>query len=102
MYIWLSIRLFVSVCVAVLLFFRLTDSTIDHPEGLTVQQLAEITGITRRELARIIQSLALAKYKLLSKAPATKDVKDDDMLTVNKKFSSKSVSEHLNQLVGDQ
>ena len=40
------------------------------------------------ELKRVLQSLVFSKYKLLSKLPKSRDIKDDDEFVVNTKFST--------------
>jgi cullin 3 len=63
----------------------------DLPPGeyLTCQEIQARTNIPRNDLARNLQSLAVAqKTRILRKDPMTKDIKDDDKFYFNDKFHS--------------
>lgn len=66
----------------ILLLFNEADS-------LTVADLAEQTAIPDSDLKRAVGALCLGKAKVLKKAPKGKTMAPDDVLTFNRKFSSK-------------
>lgn len=57
-------------------------------ESLSFVALQSLTSIPESELMRNLQSLACAKYKLLSKEPKSRDVKKEDKFTFNASFTS--------------
>lgn len=59
-------------------------------EQLTYREIADATGIAPLELKRNLQSLACAKGKqILTKEPASRDINEDDLFSVNERFASK-------------
>lgn len=59
-------------------------------DTLTFKELLDTTQINEDELKRIMQSLSLTKYKILTKSPATKEVNAEDTFTFNERFNSRS------------
>ncbi|KAJ1462111.1 Cullin [Pelagophyceae sp. CCMP2097] len=59
------------------------------PSQLTLAQIAEATAIPSSELKRHIVSLSTPKHRILNKESKGKGVADDDVFTVNAKFTSK-------------
>lgn len=57
---------------------------------LTYQQISSATRIPEKELIRHLQSLSLAKYRVLRKDPLEKEVKPTDKFHFNDNFSSRS------------
>lgn len=57
---------------------------------LTYQQISSATRIPEKELIRHLQSLSLAKYRVLRKEPLEKEVKPTDKFHFNENFSSRS------------
>lgn len=56
-------------------------------ESMTIEAVSKATNLKDSELHRIVQSLVSSK--LLLKSPEDEQVKDSDVLTLNKKFTSK-------------
>ena len=52
------------------------------------QDIKSATAIPEVDLQRNLQSLACAKYKILKKHPAGRDINPDDTLTFNADFSA--------------
>ncbi|KAI0925756.1 hypothetical protein AcW1_008104 [Taiwanofungus camphoratus] len=69
--------------VILLLFEDLSDG-----EFLTYEEIKAATSIPDAELKRNLQSLACAKYKILKKHPAGRDVNAEDSFTFNADFSA--------------
>ncbi|CCM00091.1 uncharacterized protein FIBRA_02118 [Fibroporia radiculosa] len=69
--------------VILLLFEDLPDS-----EFLTYEEIKSGTAIPDQELQRNLQSLACAKYKILKKHPAGRDVNPHDSFSFNADFSA--------------
>lgn len=70
-----------SMCV--LMLFNGSDS-------LTYKEIADRTKVPEQDLIRHLQSLSLAKHKLLRKEPRDKDVKPDDVFHFNNNFTCRS------------
>mmetsp|Transcript_70308 Transcript_70308/g.187332 ORF Transcript_70308/g.187332 Transcript_70308/m.187332 type:complete len:620 (+) Transcript_70308:94-1953(+) len=58
---------------------------------LTLAEIEKATGLSQSELKRVMQSLALSNFKLLSKEPKTKEVEATDKFTVNKGFTNRMI-----------
>ena len=58
----------------------LTSSPADPRSA--AQDIAKVTGMVRTELGRTLQTLACAKYKVLTKTPKGRDVDDTDRKSV--------------------
>lgn len=67
----------------VLMLYNKTDS-------MKFREIVEATKIEQAELKRIMQSLSLAKYKILNKKPMTKEVNEEDVFSFNENFTSKA------------
>ncbi|CCG83406.1 Cullin-3 [Taphrina deformans PYCC 5710] len=63
-------------------------NNIADSESLTFTDLQSMTSIPESELMRNLQSLACAKYKILSKDPKSRDVKATDKFSFNSSFTS--------------
>lgn len=59
-------------------------------DTMTCKEILEATEIPEGELTRHLQSLSLAKYRVLRKEPREKEVKLTDRFSVNDDFTSKS------------
>ena len=70
--------------VIILLLFE----TMSQDDFLTYQEIKEATKIEESELKRNLQSLACAKYKILKKHPAGRDINDEDSFSFNADFSA--------------
>ncbi|KAJ3297596.1 hypothetical protein HK104_000336, partial [Borealophlyctis nickersoniae] len=57
-------------------------------EAVTYRRIREITDIPDPDLKRTLQSLSLAKYKILLKSSKGKEIKDTDTFTFNSAFTS--------------
>ncbi|KAL2830034.1 hypothetical protein BDW59DRAFT_170319 [Aspergillus cavernicola] len=70
------------------------------PEGgtLTYRQIQEATTLTDQELKRTLQSLACAKYRVLSKKPKGRDVNDTDEFAYNPTFTDPKMRIKINQI----
>ena len=60
-------------------------------DSLTCEEIEVQKGIPSGELKRTLQSLSLAKYRVLTKDPKTKDVSPSDIFSFNDAFSSRNV-----------
>eukprot|EP00184_Porphyridium_aerugineum_P006505 CAMPEP_0184695378 /NCGR_PEP_ID=MMETSP0313-20130426/3022_1 /TAXON_ID=2792 /ORGANISM="Porphyridium aerugineum, Strain SAG 1380-2" /LENGTH=823 /DNA_ID=CAMNT_0027153815 /DNA_START=274 /DNA_END=2745 /DNA_ORIENTATION=- len=69
---------------SVLLLFNTTDS-------MTFEEILAETKIPDAELKRVLQSLSLAKYRVLTKKPATKEVNPRDEFSFNDSFTNKQM-----------
>jgi len=56
---------------------------------MTFKEIKDATGIPIPDLKRNLMSLTLAKYKVLTKTPKEKEIKDDDAFAFNTAFKSK-------------
>ncbi|CAN8075215.1 unnamed protein product [Agarophyton chilense] len=72
-----------AYAMCILLLFNDNDS-------LTYKEIADATLISESELIRHLQSLSLAKHKVLKKEPREKEVKPDDKFIFNADFQSRS------------
>ncbi|KAJ5782392.1 hypothetical protein N7457_004166 [Penicillium paradoxum] len=72
----------------------------DIPDGESMQypQIQEATGLSDPELKRTLQSLACAKYRVLTKEPKGKDVNTTDKFSYNTSFSDKQLRIKINQI----
>ncbi|KAJ5952020.1 Winged helix-turn-helix transcription repressor DNA-binding [Penicillium vulpinum] len=72
----------------------------DIPDGesMSYPQIQEATGLSDPELKRTLQSLACAKYRVLSKNPKGKDVNSSDQFSYNTSFSDKQLRIKINQI----
>ena len=59
-------------------------------DSATFAEILEATGIPEDELKRIVQSLSLAKYRILTKSPPTKQVESTDVFSFNEGFTSRT------------
>jgi len=67
-------------------------------EPLSYANLQAATNLTAVELKRTLQSLACARYRVLSKTPKGKDVNESDTFTVNLNFSDPKYRIKINQI----
>lgn len=72
-----------SHAMCVLMLFNSTDK-------MTYKELKVATKIPETELIRNLQSLSLAKYRVLTKEPATKEVNENDVFSFNDKFTCRN------------
>ncbi|KAL4957715.1 Cullin family-domain-containing protein [Aspergillus filifer] len=72
----------------------------DLPEGgtLSYRQIQEATSLSDQELVRTLQSLACAKYRVLSKKPKGRDVNDTDEFSYNPSFTDPKMRIKINQI----
>ncbi|KAL4920463.1 hypothetical protein BDW62DRAFT_208968 [Aspergillus aurantiobrunneus] len=72
----------------------------DLPAGgtLSYRQIQEATKLTDQELKRTLQSLACAKYRVLSKKPKGRDVNDTDEFAYNPTFTDPKMRIKINQI----
>lgn len=72
----------------------------DVPEGATLQysQIQEATLLSDVELQRTLQSLACAKYRVLSKRPKGRDVNPTDEFSFNTAFTDPKMRIKINQI----
>lgn len=54
----------------------------------TIQDISNSTNMVAAELKRTLQSLACAKYKVLSKFPKSRDISETDSFSFNSSFSA--------------
>ncbi|KAJ5492097.1 Winged helix-turn-helix transcription repressor DNA-binding [Penicillium expansum] len=71
---------------------------IPDGEGMQYAQIQEATGLSDPELQRTLQSLACAKYRVLSKTPKGKEVNSTDQFSYNTSFSDKQMRIKINQI----
>ncbi|KAE8148150.1 hypothetical protein BDV25DRAFT_131493 [Aspergillus avenaceus] len=69
-----------------------TDGTLNY------LQIKDATNLSDQELTRTLQSLACAKYRVLSKKPKGKDVNPTDEFSYNKGFSDPKRRIKINQI----
>ncbi|KAK1140737.1 hypothetical protein N8T08_009938 [Aspergillus melleus] len=72
----------------------------DLPEGgtLNYSQIQEETKLSDQELKRTLQSLACAKYRVLSKKPKGRDVSTTDEFSYNAGFTDPKMRIKINQI----
>jgi cullin 3 len=79
-----------SACVLVL--FNTADE-------LSFADIARATEIEPRELKRTLQTLACAKYRVLTKTPRGKDVNEADTFAFNAAFANKAINFKISNVV---
>jgi cullin 3 len=57
--------------------------------GVTFRELSTLTGMTDSELKRALMSLALGKFRILTKNPPIKTFVAEDVFAINESFESK-------------
>jgi hypothetical protein len=67
-------------------------------ESITYQELSQATKLSDIELKRTLQSLACAKYRVLSKSPKGKEVNTTDKFSVNLSFADKRTRIKINTI----
>ena len=67
-------------------------------EAVTYEELSAATKLSDDELKRTLQSLACAKYRILSKSPKGKEVNPGDKFVVNLNFSDPKYRIKINQI----
>lgn len=67
-------------------------------EGLTYDQIKQATNLPDAEIKRTLQSLACAKYKVLTKTPKGREVNETDTFTYNEKFTDSRFRVKINQI----
>jgi len=72
-----------TYALVVLLLFE----NVDEGDILTYEEIKNATAIGDPELQRQLQSLACAKFKILKKHPAGRDVHPDDSFSFNHEFT---------------
>ncbi|EED22944.1 nuclear pore complex subunit Nup192, putative [Talaromyces stipitatus ATCC 10500] len=71
---------------------------VSEGETLSYGQIKEATGLSDRELKRTLQSLACAKYRVLTKKPKGKDVNETDQFAYNNAFQDPKMRIKINQI----
>ncbi|CAG7919927.1 unnamed protein product [Penicillium olsonii] len=67
-------------------------------EGLDYREIKKLTGLSDPELIRTLQSLACAKYRILTKTPKGKEVNETDTFRYNAGFTDKQKRIKINQI----
>ncbi|MCJ1284036.1 hypothetical protein MMC26_003367 [Xylographa opegraphella] len=70
----------------------------DDEESIGYAELKAATSLSDEELKRTLQSLACAKYRVLTKSPKGKDVNETDTFSVNLKFEDPKYRIKINQV----
>uniref|UniRef100_A0A7S4K5Q3 Cullin family profile domain-containing protein n=1 Tax=Paramoeba aestuarina TaxID=180227 RepID=A0A7S4K5Q3_9EUKA len=83
---------------SVSLFQALVMLLFNEKDVYTFVEIKEKTGLEDKELRRILQSLAVAKIRVLGKKPMTKDVNDDDRFCINQNFKQQLFRIKINQI----
>ncbi|KAJ9117605.1 hypothetical protein QFC22_004455 [Naganishia vaughanmartiniae] len=83
-------------CAVILLLF---ENVVDGEE-LTVKDIKEATQIPESDLFRSLQSLACAKFKILTKTPKSRDVGPDDQFSFNNNFTCPLAKIKIQTIVG--
>lgn len=78
----------------VLLLFNDVSAT----SQLSYKDLSSATGLSDGELKRTLQSLACAKYRVLTKHPKGRDVNETDTFSFNSKFEDPKMRVKINQI----
>ncbi|KAL9603045.1 MAG: hypothetical protein Q9219_001409 [cf. Caloplaca sp. 3 TL-2023] len=78
----------------VLLLFK--DKSVN--DEITYEHIQAASGLDDQELKRTLQSLACAKYRVLTKSPKGKEVNDDDVFSINPSFSDPKYRIKINQI----
>jgi hypothetical protein len=68
------------------------DASLSYPD------IQNATGLSDAELRRTLQSLACAKYRVLTKHPKGRDVNNSDTFTFNASFSDPKMRIKINQI----
>jgi cullin-4 len=71
---------------------------IEEDGNLSYKDIQESTGLVDAELERTLQSLACAKFRVLTKHPRGRDVNHDDTFTVNMGFMEPKYRIKINQI----
>jgi len=71
---------------------------IEEDGNLSYKDIQESTGLVDAELERTLQSLACAKFRVLTKHPKGRDVNHDDTFTVNMGFMEPKYRIKINQI----
>lgn len=79
--------------IVLLLFNDIPDTT-----PLTYPDIQAASGLSDAELRRTLQSLACAKYRVLTKHPKGRDVNNTDSFTVNTAFADPKMRIKINQV----
>ncbi|QRV89833.1 cullin family [Ceratobasidium sp. AG-Ba] len=79
-----------TLAMVVLLAFNDTDigEELEYQASSMLVEIQKATGIPDQELQRHLQSLACAKYKILRKHPATRNVSPSDTFSFNYDFTA--------------
>ncbi|KAJ3177051.1 Cullin-3, partial [Irineochytrium annulatum] len=85
-----------AMCVLVGVF-----NDVPEGEGVSFEKIKDVTGIPVPELKRTLQSLSVAKYKILAKSSKGRDVLNNDMFTVNAGFTSPLNKIKIQTIVGN-
>ncbi|KAL2048138.1 hypothetical protein N7G274_000049 [Stereocaulon virgatum] len=72
--------------------------SFNKDESMTYDDLQAASGLDDAELKRTLQSLACARYRVLSKTPKGKDVNTSDSFVVNLNFSHPKYRIKINQI----
>ncbi|PGH11864.1 hypothetical protein AJ80_06929 [Polytolypa hystricis UAMH7299] len=67
-------------------------------ETLSYPSIKSATGLSDPELKRTLQSLACAKYRVLTKRPKGREINDDDVFSYNAGFSDPKMRIKINQI----
>lgn len=72
----------------------------DVPDGesLSYERIKSATNLPDAEVKRTLQSLACAKFKVLTKSPKGRDVNETDSFTYNEKFTDSRFRVKINQI----
>lgn len=71
---------------------------IEPGDNLSYEDIAKATGLVDAELQRTLQSLACAKFRILTKHPKGRDVNPTDTFTVNLNFTDPKYRIKINQI----
>ena len=71
---------------------------VPNSESLSYEAIKSATNLPDAEVKRTLQSLACAKYKVLTKTPKGRDVNETDTFTFNEKFTDPRFRVKINQI----
>ncbi|OAX85515.1 hypothetical protein ACJ72_00104 [Emergomyces africanus] len=71
---------------------------VEDGDTLSYSEIREATGLPDIELKRTLQSLACAKYRVLTKRPKGREVNDDDKFAFNSNFFDPKMRIKINQI----
>jgi cullin-4 len=74
-----------------LLFNGVSSPDLPQEGSLTFSEIAQASKLDPAELKRVLQSMACAKLRILTKEPKSKDVQETDTFSVNTSFSTAHV-----------